>query len=58
MPDSELLWQCYKKFRIPPSILLKDSKGLLNGAGWLLERIDSELEDDVLMAVEAFQKIS
>ena len=46
------------KFRIPPSILLKDSKGLLNGAGWLLERIDSELEDDVLMAVEAFQKIS
>lgn len=39
-PDSELLWKLYKEFRIPPSIILKDKKGLLCQAGWFLERMN------------------
>ena len=56
LPDSEILWQFYSDFRVPPSILLKDRNGLLNEAGWLLERIESESKNDIAAIVKAFQK--
>lgn len=56
LPDSEILWQFYSDFRVPPSILLKGRNGLLNEAGWLLERIESESKNDIAAIVKAFQK--
>lgn len=39
LPDSELLWKFYREFHVPPSIVLKDTNGLLFELGWLLEQI-------------------
>ena len=55
-PDSEILWQFYRDFRVPPSIVIKDRQGLLNEAGWFLERIDSESENNIAAIVKAFHK--
>nr|WP_296467453.1 helix-turn-helix transcriptional regulator [uncultured Acetatifactor sp.] len=53
-PDSELLWQFYRDFRVPPSIVIKDRQGLLNQAGCFLERIDSESKNNIIAMVKAF----
>lgn len=55
-PDSEILWQFYRDFRVPPSIVIKDKQGLLNEAGWFLERIDSESENNVIAIMKVFHK--
>ena len=47
LPDSELLWRFYKEFYVSPFILLRDRKGLLYEAGWFLERIAVDAEDDI-----------
>ncbi len=56
LPDSEILWQFYTDFRVPPSILLKDRNGLLSEAGWFLEKIEPESENDIAAMVKAFHK--
>lgn len=55
-PDSEILWQFYRDFRVPPSIVIRDRQGLLNETGWFLERIDSESENNIIAIIKAFHK--
>lgn len=55
-PDSEILWQFYRDFHVPPSIVIRDRQGLLYEAGWFLERIDSESENNIIAMVKAFHR--
>lgn len=54
LPDSEVLWQSYNKFKIPPSILLKDRNGLLNEVDWLLGEMDELERNDILMMAKHY----
>ncbi len=56
LPDSELLWRFYREFRVPPSMVLRDRKGLLCEAGWFLERMDAISENNILAILKLFQK--
>lgn len=54
LPDSEIMFQFYNDFRVPPSILLRDRNGLLNAAGWFLENMDSEPQSRAIAILRAF----
>ncbi|MCI8693394.1 MAG: helix-turn-helix transcriptional regulator [Lachnospiraceae bacterium] len=58
LPDSELLWRFYNEFRVPPSIIIKDKKGILCEAGWLLEKVDSKTGKNSLAMMNPHYVIS
>lgn len=54
LPDSELLWRFYNEFRVPPSVIIKDKKGILCEAGWLLEKVDSKAGKNSLAMMKPY----
>ena len=56
LPDSELLWRFYSRFRVPPSMVLKDRKGLLYEAEWFLERMENVPEKNILAVLKTCHK--
>lgn len=56
LPDSEMLWKIYDLFHVPPSIILRDGKGLAQELCLLLE-ISGEEEGEAIFAyLQAGQK--
>lgn len=56
LPDSELLWRFYSRFRVSPSMVLKDRKGLLYEAEWFLERMENVPEKNILAVLKTCHK--
>ena len=56
LPDSEMLWKIYDLFHVPPSVILRDEKGLAKELCLLLE-ISGEEEGEAIFAyLKAGQK--
>ena len=51
-PDSELFYELYEKYDIPPFVLLRDRKGLISELELILEMMPREEEDRMVKLLE------
>lgn len=45
LPDSELIWKLYALYRVPPALVLEDTKGIVSQIEYFLERSQSGRND-------------
>lgn len=57
MPDGELLCRVYEVFGIPPTLMLKDRKGVLSEITILLGMLDKEAEEKVYALFNLIRKL-
>lgn len=51
-PDSELIWNMYRVFGLSPAFLLKDKNCLVSEVCFMLERMETEIQDKILSVIE------
>lgn len=57
LPDSEIVWKMYDRFRISPAFILKDPKGLWNELNYVLDLLEEDDRETVLRILEQEQKL-
>lgn len=57
LPDSEILWNLYQIFRIPPAIFIKNERGMAHAIGCILDMLGQENREHAMAVVESFRDV-
>ncbi|MBD5499171.1 MAG: helix-turn-helix domain-containing protein [Lachnospiraceae bacterium] len=57
LPDSEILWNLYQFFRIPPAIFIKSERGMVCAIGCILSMLGEENREHAMTVVESFRSV-
>ena len=57
LPDSELVWELYHLFYIPPAIILKDRSCLISEICYALENLEGKIRERAIELIRAMEVI-
>lgn len=57
LPDSEILWNLYQFFRIPPAVFIKSERGMVCAIGCILSMLKKENREHAMAVVESFRSV-
>lgn len=57
LPDSEILWNLYQFFRIPPAVFIKSERGVACAIGCILDMLGKENRGHAMAVVESFRHV-
>lgn len=57
LPDSEILWNLYQFFRIPPAVFIKSESGMVCAIGCILSMLGEENREHAMTVVESFRSV-
>ena len=57
LPDSEILWNLYQFFRIPPAVFIKSEHGMVCAIGCILSMLGKENREHAMTVVESFRSV-
>lgn len=57
LPDSEILWNLYQFFRIPPAVFIKSERGMVCAIGCILSMLGEENREHAMTVVESFRSV-
>ena len=57
LPDSEILWNLYQFFRIPPAVFIKSECGMVCAIGCILSMLGEENREHAMAVVESFRSV-
>ncbi|MBD5498995.1 MAG: helix-turn-helix domain-containing protein [Lachnospiraceae bacterium] len=57
LPDSEILWNLYQFFRIPPAVFIKSERGMVCAIGCILSMLGEENREHAMTVVESFRNV-
>lgn len=57
LPDSEILWNLYQLFHIPPAVFIKNEQGMIRAIGCILDMLKEENREHAMAVVESFRGV-
>ena len=57
LPDSEILWNLYRFFHIPPAVFIKNERGMVHAIGCTLDLLKEENREHAMAVVESFRDV-
>ncbi|MDE6129132.1 MAG: transcriptional regulator [Lachnospiraceae bacterium] len=57
LPDSEILWNLYQFFHIPPAVFIKSERGMICALGCILDMLGKENREHAMTVVESFRSV-
>lgn len=57
LPDSEILWNLYQFFRIPPAVFIKSERGMVCAIGCIMSMLGEENREHAMTVVESFRSV-
>lgn len=57
LPDSEILWNLYQLFHIPPAVFIKNKRGMIRAISSILDMLKGENREHAMEMVQSFRSV-